>query len=334
MFKVVIIGPGSIAGTYVEALKDSETVKITAVLGHREESAKLFSKKYGVPYYTDAEKMYSSENPDAVLICTPTFTHEDIVKKAIEHKVHIMCEKPFVLDADTAQNLFRMAKENGVRIMVMQVVRFWPEYLRIKQLIDSGEAGEIMNVYANRLSAHPDWCSWHKDPAKSGGGLYDLHIHDIDYLYYLFGKVKSVYAVGKKSESGCWNNVSTVLNFSSGVSAVAEGFMDITGGWAFSTNIRINSTNMAIEYLNKRVYNSEVAKNKIENLVIYHKDCEPQIENVPQYNPYRAETEYFARCVEEKAENTVVSDSDVVYVLRILAAIEKSLETGLVQNIE
>lgn len=334
MFKVVIIGPGSIAGTYAEALKDSETVKITAVLGHREESAKRFSEKYNIPYYTDTEKMYSSENPDAVLICTPTFTHEDIVKKAIEHKVHIMCEKPFVLDADTAQNLFRMAKENGVRIMVMQVVRFWPEYLRIKQLIDSGEAGEVMNVYANRLSAHPDWCSWHKDPAKSGGGLYDLHIHDIDYLYYLFGKVKSVYAVGKKSESGCWNNVSTVLNFSSGVSAVAEGFMDITGGWAFSTNIRINSTNMAIEYLNKRVYNSEVAKNKIENLVIYHKDSEPKTENVPQYNPYRAETEYFARCVEEKAENTVVSDSDVVYVLRILAAIEKSLETGLVQNIE
>ena len=68
--------------------------------------------------------------------------------------------------------------------------------------------------------------------------------------------------------------------------------------------------------------------------MIYHKDCEPQIENVPQYNPYKAETEYFARCVEEKAENTVVSDSDVVYVLKILTAIEKSLETGLVQNIE
>ena len=189
MFKVVVIGPGSIAGTYAEALKDSETVKITAVLGHREESAKLFSEKYNVPYYTDAEEMYRTENPDAVLICTPTFTHEDIVKKAMEHKVHIMCEKPFVLNADRAQNLFRTAKENGVRIMVMQVVRFWPEYLRIKQLIDSGEAGEVMNVYANRLSAHPDWCSWHKDPAKSGGGLYDLHIHDIDYLYYLFGKV-------------------------------------------------------------------------------------------------------------------------------------------------
>ena len=242
--------------------------------------------------------------------------------------------KPFVLNADRAQNLFRTAKENGVRIMVMQVVRFWPEYLRIKQLIDSGEAGEVMNVYANRLSAHPDWCSWHKDPAKSGGGLYDLHIHDIDYLYYLFGKVKSVYAVGKKSESGCWNNVSTVLNFSSGVNAVAEGFMDITGGWSFSTNMRINSTKMAIEYLNKRVYNSKATKEKVENLVIYNKDCEPQIENVPQYNSYRAETEYFARCVEENAENTVVSDSDVVYVLRILAAIEKSLETGLVQNIE
>ncbi len=334
MFKVAIIGPGSIAGTYMEALKDSQTVKITAVLGHREESAKSFSEKYNIPYYLSADQMYNVENPDAVLICTPTFTHEDIVKTAIDKGVHIMCEKPFVLSADTAQQLFDMAEEKGVRIMVMQVVRFWPEYLRIKQLIDSKEAGIVTNVYANRLSAHPSWCSWHKDPHKSGGGLYDLHIHDVDYLYYLFGKVKSVYAVGRQTDSGCWNNVSTIINFSCGISAVAEGFMDITGEWAFSTNIRINSTKMAIEYLNKRVYNGEVTKEKIENLVIYHKDHEPEIENIPQYNPYKAETEYFAECVTENKGNDIVPSSDVVYVLKILSAIEKSLETGLVQNID
>ena len=332
MLKIAIIGPGSIAGTYAQALADSATAKITAVLGHREQSAQAFSQKYGIPYYTDAQQMYRTAKPDAVLVCTPTFTHGEIVKTAIAHGVHIMCEKPFVTDAATAQQLFDLAAEKGVRLMVMQVVRFWPEYVHIKQLLDSGKAGKVHNVYLNRLSAHPDWCTWHKDPKKSGGGLYDLHIHDIDWLCHAFGRVKSVYAVGKKTHSGCWNNVSSTLRFENGTTAIAEGFMDITGEWSFSTNIRINSEYMAIEHLNKTVYNSKVNKEKINNLVIYHKDQPPQIADVPQYNPYRAECEYFARCVKENGPFSLVPASEVVHVLKVLAAIEKSLESGLVQN--
>lgn len=334
MFKVVIIGPGSIAGTYAEALKDSETVKITAVLGHREESAKAFSQRYSVPYYLDAEEMYSTEKPDAVLICTPTFTHEELVKKAVQKGVHIMCEKPFVLDAETAQQLFSMAEGNNVRIMVMQVVRFWPEYVKIKQIVDSGTLGGIINVYANRLSAHPDWCSWHKDPQKSGGGLYDLHIHDIDYLYHLFGRVDTVYATGKQTDSGCWNNVSTILNFACGVSAVAEGFMDITGAWPFSTNLRINGTEAALEYINKQICTANGENYKADSLTVYPKDSEVYIARPDRYNPYRVETEYFANCVMNNKPNDTVPSSDVVNILRILSAIEKSLSTGTVQQVE
>ena len=334
MFKVVIIGSGSIAGTYAQALENSEFVKITAVLGVEAENTKNFAKKYNINFYTDADEMYSAEKPDAVLVCTPTFTHETIVKKAIENGVHVMCEKPFVLDADIAQQIFDNAKENNVRIMIMQVVRFGPEYVRIKQLIQRGELGEIKNVYTNRLSAHPDWCTWHRDPAKSGGGLYDLHIHDIDFLVYVFGKVKSVYAVGSQENTGCWNNVSATINFECGVSAVSEGFMNITGEWDFSTNVRVNGTKAAIEYLNKTVYNSKANKDKINNLVIYHRDSDTKIETVEQYNPYKAETEYFADCVINDKETKAVPSSDVVYVLRIVKAIEKSLQSGLVQPLE
>ena len=62
----------------------------------------------------------------------------------------------------------------------------------------------------------PNWTQWHRDPNKSGGGLFDLHLHDIDFMQYLFGRVKSVYAVGKASETGCWNFVMTTLKFENG----------------------------------------------------------------------------------------------------------------------
>lgn len=326
MFQIAIIGPGSIARTYAEALKNSKKVKIAAVAGRDTEKGRAMAAEYGVPYYTDQDEMYETEHLDAVLICTPTFTHEEMVRRAIAHKVHVMCEKPFVLDADIADRLFIEAKEAVVRIMVMHVVRFWPEYVKIKEMIRSGELGEIKNVYLNRLSSHPTWATWHRDPKKSGGGLYDLHIHDVDFMYHVFGEVESVYAVGKQEESGCFNNVSTVMKFKNGVSAVVEGFMDITGQFEFTTNVRVNGSEASVEVLNKAVYLANGDIGKANKLVIYRKDSEPKLVNVEKYDPYAREVEYFADCVQSDAETAMVAESDVVHVLSILAAIRQSLE--------
>lgn len=330
MFQIAIIGPGSICRTYMEALKTSEKVKVTAISGRDTEKGRSMAAEYGLPYYVDQEEMYRTEQLDAVLICTPTFTHEEMVRRAIAHKVHVMCEKPFVLDADIAEQLFAEAKAADVRMMVMHVVRFWPEYVKMKEMIRTGALGDIKNVYLNRLSSHPTWATWHRDPEKSGGGLYDLHIHDVDYLYHVFGKVDSVYAVGKQEDSGCFNNVSTVMKFACGVSAVVEGFMDTTGAFGFTTNVRINGSNAAAEMLNKSVYLEDGTRGKTNKLVFYPKNEPEQITEVERYNPYARETEYFAECVQSGDETEMVPSEDVIYVLRILAAVKQSLETGQV----
>ena len=330
MFQIAIIGPGSICRTYMEALKTSEQVKVTAISGRDTDKGRAMAAEYGLPYYVDQEEMYCTEQLDAVLICTPTFTHEEMVRKAIANKVHIMCEKPFVLDADIAEQLFAEAKAADVRMMVMHVVRFWPEYVKMKEMIRTGALGDIKNVYLNRLSSHPTWATWHRDPEKSGGGLYDLHIHDVDYLYHVFGKVDSVYAVGKQENSGCFNNVSTVMKFACGVSAVVEGFMDTTGEFGFTTNVRINGSEAAVEMLNKSIYLEDGTRGKTNKLVFYSKNEPEQITAVERYNPYARETEYFAECVQSGDETEMVPSEDVIHVLRILAAVKQSLETGQV----
>lgn len=342
MFRIAIIGPGSICGTYAEALKESKTVKLGAIAGRDTEKGRKMADDYGVPYYTDQDEMYEKESLDAVLICTPTFTHAEMVRRAIVHGVHVMCEKPFVLEADTATQLFHEAEDAGVKLMVMHVVRFWPEYVKLKEMIDTGELGAIKNVYLNRLSSHPTWATWHRDPKKSGGGLYDLNIHDVDYLYHVFGEVESVYAVGKQEDSGCFNNVSTVMKFACGVSAVVEGFMDITGAFGFTTNVRVNGSEAAVEVLNKAVYlemgQADVSGNSLSNestvktnaYVVYKKDEPAQIQKVPKYNPYAKEVEYFADCVRKNTETAMVPKEDVVSVLKILEAIQMSLVEGVV----
>jgi len=327
MFRIVIIGPGSICRTYLEALKESSKVEVCALAGRDTKKGRDFAEEYGLSYYVDQEDMYREVCPDAVLICTPTHTHEEMVRNAIAHGVHVMCEKPIVLRADAAENLIRAAGNAGVRLMVMQVVRFWPEYAKTKELISCGELGEIKNVYLNRLSAHPTWCTWHRDPEKSGGGLYDLHIHDIDYLYHVFGPVKSVYAVGKQEDSGCFNNVSTVLRFESGETAVVEGFMDMTGDYEFTTNMRINGSEASVEMVNKIVYldGEEV---KAAHMVLYKKDGSVEHIRTEKYDPYQKEVEYFASCVQKDRETEMVMNCDVTAVLRVLEAIQESLLTG------
>lgn len=317
MFRIGLIGPGSIGRTYAEALKTSDTVEISAMSGRDTKKGRDMAEEYGVPYYTDPETMFRLERPDGVLICTPTFTHEEIVRKAISFGIPVMCEKPFVLRSETAERLFSEADRAKVPLMVMQVVRFWPEYLKIKELIGSGALGTIKNVYVSRLSAHPTWTRWHKDPEKSGGGLYDLNIHDIDYLYSVFGPVTGVYSVGAKEPTGCYNNVSTVMRFKRGGSAVAEGFMDMTGEYPFSTNVRICGEKASVEY-----------RNRADGLILYETGKAPQVLKPEPYNPYQKETEYFADCVRNHRATDLVPPEDVISVLRILEAITESLETG------
>ena len=131
----------------------------------------------------------------------------------------------------------------------------------------------------SRLSSHPDWTVWHRDPEKSGGGLYDLHIHELDFLYSVFGPAETVYAIGDREENGCFNNVSTCLRFSSGVPAVAEGFMDMIGDFPFSASFRVNGERASVVYESR------------DGAMTLYKANKPGEElEIPRYDPYREET--------------------------------------------
>lgn len=263
-FRIGIIGPGSICVTYGKALKASDTVSLACICGRDTEKGRKTAERFQVPYYTDQEQMYRNEALDGVLICTPTYTHEEMVR-----------------------------------------------------LIRSGQLGRIKNVYMSRLSSHPDWTVWHRDPEKSGGGLYDLHIHELDFLYSVFGPAETVYAIGDREENGCFNNVSTCLRFSSGVPAVAEGFMDMIGNFPFSASFRVNGERASVVY-----------ESRDGAMTLYKADKPGEELEIPRYDPYREETEYFADCVRSKKETALIPGTDVISVLELLDAVKESLVSG------
>ncbi|MBI9108493.1 MAG: Gfo/Idh/MocA family oxidoreductase [Spirochaetales bacterium] len=333
MIRVGIIGSGFIGGAHAAAYKEIDGVELAAIADVNPEAGEKAASKFGCGFYADAEEMLKNERLDIVDICLPTFMHEKFVLLAASYKKHIVCEKPFALKVEEAESMINAVNKAGVHFMIAQVIRFWPEYVKAKELYSAGEFGDIKLVHASRLAQHPDWTTWHRDVSKSGGGLFDLHIHDVDYMCYLFGEVLQVYALGDKDGNDCWNHVMSSVTFKNGVKAVIEGAFEMTDNYPFTMSMRINGTEATYEYLFKAGFNLEDPESAQRSALLFKKGKDPQSLEIDEFDAYRRELEYFTSCVRDDVEISEARPSDSLYVLKVIEAIKKSLESGKVINI-
>lgn len=134
--------------------------------------------------------MLNAEQLDILDICLPTYLHADYAVQAMERGIHVICEKPVSLKAEDVERVYEAARRNNVKFMVAQVLRFWPEYELLKEIYDSGKYGKLLSGSMSRLGGIPKWSwdNWMADEKRSGLVPFDLHIHDLDFLVYAFGK--------------------------------------------------------------------------------------------------------------------------------------------------
>ena len=213
--------------------------------------------------------------------------------------------------------------------MVAQVARWWPEFMTIKAYLDEGKLGDLHMIYEKRICQHPTWATWHRDPAKSGGGLYDLNIHDIDFLYSVFGKPETVYASGWKSPTGCWNHVCTSLTWKNGVKAVVETSIEMTGNWPFSIEFRATGDKGTLNYALTAGLNINDGE-RGSNMCWYPAGDEKVYPiEVEQTDMFEGEiTEFFAAIRENREAS--VTHAQNRGVLEIVEATTRSLESNVV----
>lgn len=139
--------------------------------------------------YSSLDECLAKEVLDAVHICVHTDLHYEMAKKALLQNKHVFLEKPFCLDVSQAEELINLAAERQKILMVGHVVRFMLPYQKLKKWVDSGEFGDLRFLSLSRFSGVPAWGQWkdHQVRGASGGALFDLMIHDIDYCNYLLG---------------------------------------------------------------------------------------------------------------------------------------------------
>lgn len=329
MQKIALIGAGFIGAAHATACANSKLLELAAICDVNEKIGKELADKHGCAFFSDAEKMLQEIDVDIVDICVPTSFHKQNILLAAKYKKHIVCEKPVTLTMEDMDEILDAVKAAGVKFMVAQVLRFWPEYVEIKEMYDNGDFGEVKMVYANRLAQHPNWTEWHKDPNISGGGLFDLHLHDIDVVIHFFGPVERVYAVGWKSPTGCFNHVVTTITFKNGVLAMIEGAADMTENYPFTMSFRIVGEAKTADYSMVAGFNLEDVASSTRNLFVFKKGNNPVKAKVDEsVDAYQAELDYFADCVENNKPVKIITPEDSREVLRVMLAIKESIETG------
>lgn len=265
-------------------------------------------------------------------ICLPTFLHEDYIIKAAYAKKHIICEKPLTLSVASMKRIWKAVEANNVQLYVGHILRFWPEYQTIKSYHHKQKLGDIVIVHAQRLGQTPKWSTWFQNHQKSGGALYDLHIHDIDFTYSLLGEVNSVYASGIQNKQGAWVHVMTNLIFKNGSKAFIEASHLMPLEYPFSISYRTQTKETSMDLVIKAAENIEEIDHENGYFTLYsNQETIPlQVDN---QDAFFNELTYFMECIQENKPNTIIPLSDVMYTLQLLELIEQSLQSGQVIHV-
>lgn len=188
--RVAEIGMGGISGAHVPAWKRMEDVELVAICDVRPEMMDRYDGHITARKYTDFDEMLEREEIDILDITLPTYMHADYAVKALDRGIHVVSEKPISLRREDVARVYAAAERNGKCFMVAHVLRFWPEYLYLKDCMDSGRFGKLVSGTMTRIGAIPQssWDGWMQDPDRSGMVPFDLHIHDLDFLVYTLGK--------------------------------------------------------------------------------------------------------------------------------------------------
>lgn len=314
MLKVALVGVGGISGAHIPAWEERRDAELVALCDIRAEQMEKYKNKH---CYTDFDEMLKNERIDILDICLPTYLHAEFVIKAMNMGINVICEKPVSLNAADVARVYSTAKSNNVKFMVAQVLRFWPEYSIIKEIYNTGKYGRLLSGHMGRLGVRPKWSwdGWMMDENRSGLVPFDLHIHDLDFIVYAFGKPKEFKDYRARSENQDYIN--SIYEYDGFFITTEAAWYDAP--YPFAANFRFQ-------------FEKALAVFENHEMTIYEKDgkiFKPVSQSgedtgdigLPKSNAYANEINYFADCVLSGAEPDRVKPAELETVISILKAL-------------
>ena len=297
---VAVAGLGFMGATHLKAWKQASGAQVTAVsssdarkltgdltavggnLGGAGEVMDFSElRKYG-----SFEAMHGDAEIDAVDICLPTDQHAHAAIAALRAGKHVLVEKPIALNEAEADAVLNEARRSGLTLMVGHVLRFFPAYTALTGALRT--AGAVHSALFRRRCGAPMWSRWLTDPARSGGGVFDLLIHDADYCISRWGLPDSVRATGYEDPARGVDVVHAELRYGDGAPVILTGGWHHPGAYPFSMEFTVVTDRATLDW-----------SSGATELREYGSDGKVALHTLTEGDPFAAEVAYFADCAIE-----------------------------------
>lgn len=232
--RIGIVGTGSIAGRFIPESKTVSCVTLAAAYNPDMEKCGKFCKENGIPLAASSYRQLL-ENCDAVYVATPHYTHYEYVKQALEEGKHVLCETPFVLKSNEAEELIGKAREKGLILMTAHKTAYCPAFRHLVSMLKSGAIGEIVDINAS-ITTITDERSDKMDSSRYGGSMSENACFPTLPILKLLGRDYRNINFYSKMKNGVDIFTKAVFRFDSatasfqvGLGAKTEGSMIISG---------------------------------------------------------------------------------------------------------
>ena len=255
-----LLGAGRIGKVHAKAINGDAKARLVAVSDAMPAAAKGIADQYGCDIRT-IDAIEGASDIDAVVICTPTDTHADLIERFARAGKAIFCEKPIDLNIDRVKACMKIVADTKGKLMVGFNRRFDPHFMAVRAAIDAGKIGavEMITITSRDPGAPP--------PAyiKVSGGIFrDMTIHDFDMARFLLGEeVATVYATGSVlvdpeiGKLGDFDSASVVLTTATGKQCLISNSRRATYG--YDQRIEVHGSKGMIAAENQRPVSIELA---------------------------------------------------------------------------
>lgn len=328
--KVGVIGLGFMGQTHLDAYARQQGVEVVAIAdrdparlqGNQQAAGNIAGANAGgfdyskAKKYTDAVELIADPSVDAVDICLPTPGHVLFGLKAIEAGKHLLLEKPVARTYADAMKLVAASEASDKIVMPAMCMRFWPGWTWLKKVIDEKTYGKVLGATFRRVASHPQG-PFYADGAQNGGAALDLHLHDADFIQFLFGMPKSVTSVGYSSKTSEVDHLLTQYQVDGVPLVTAEGSWAMANGFAFRMQYLVN-----FEHATALFDSSGHDKLRLS------KDGETKAIELEEGMGYDHEIAYFLDCIRQGSKPTRVTMRDGAEAIRLVEAEVKSVRSG------
>ncbi len=294
---IAVAGLGFMGATHLKAWKQVPGARLVAVMDMNESRLTGDLTSVGgnfggsgekldfsaIRTYRTLEEALADPQIDAIDLCLPTNEHGKAAVAALRAGKHVMLEKPMGLsEAETALILSEHSR-SGRTLMVGQILRFSPPYSALADALVS--AGAVRSAVFRRRCAAPTWSGWLTDPSRSGGGIFDLLIHDVDYCISRWGVPESVRAVGHEDLGRGIDVVHAELQYARVGPVIVTGGWHHPGAFPFSMEFTVVTDQATFEWASGA-----------PELHAYGPGQDATNRTLPSIDPFAAELSYFADC--------------------------------------